>query len=410
MDVAGEPPRPRLGLPRVALLILSKGTIPLEAVWDRFLHTNGETLGSNATLLDPTVARLLRGNRPGDEPLHLPYQELFSVYVHGPVRWHLPEGSIFYGHAVPSHVAVSWGDFSLVDAERHLLATALADPRNMRFVLISDSCVPLVSPEAFYLQLMSEPLSRVFASAAGPNIVQTFRRAAAMSEYNVTNENWRKSGQWKTLSRHHADLVLRDRVIMEAFRKHCLPIPGSRFCVPDEHYIPTLIAMRGEEEYTSAVWGPTYTSWTGSQPHPNVHGADAAEPKRIRAMRGDDSCQPAPHASVQLGKFVDAYLYGTPTERDEVDGMRKKSFGELKELAASVGGDITEGSAATAAVDDMVSKLEDAHIAAALRASHFNSTSPKCMLLARKIAHSAANDWAKALENLWEKDEQGNVT
>jgi len=39
-------------------------------------------------------------------------------------------------------VQVSWGDPSMIDAERRLLASALLHPANTRFLLLSDSYVP----------------------------------------------------------------------------------------------------------------------------------------------------------------------------------------------------------------------------------------------------------------------------
>lgn len=56
-----------------------------------------------------------------------------------------------------------WGSFNLVEASRTLLAAALRDPLNQRFVLLSESCVPLYSPQVVYMQLLSEQGSRVDA-------------------------------------------------------------------------------------------------------------------------------------------------------------------------------------------------------------------------------------------------------
>ena len=50
-----------------------------------------------------------------------------------------------------------------VEAERALLAAALADPRAQVFALLSESCVPLYPAATIYLQLMAEQRSRVNA-------------------------------------------------------------------------------------------------------------------------------------------------------------------------------------------------------------------------------------------------------
>ncbi len=51
----------------------------------------------------------------------------------------------------------------LVEATRYLLHEAFRDPLNARFVLLSESDVPLYDPLTFYQQLMSDSTSRVLA-------------------------------------------------------------------------------------------------------------------------------------------------------------------------------------------------------------------------------------------------------
>jgi len=54
---------------------------------------------------------------------------------------------------------IKWGGISMVDAERRLLAQALLDPLNQRFVLVSDSCVPLFNFSFVYTYLLGTPVS-----------------------------------------------------------------------------------------------------------------------------------------------------------------------------------------------------------------------------------------------------------
>lgn len=58
---------------------------------------------------------------------------------------------------VPTH----WGD--TIDATRAQLRHALKEALNQRFLLLSDTDVPLYPARLVYLQLMSEPKSRVSA-------------------------------------------------------------------------------------------------------------------------------------------------------------------------------------------------------------------------------------------------------
>ncbi len=91
-------------------------------------------------------------------------QHLFSIYVHAPPSWgnYTPD-SIFYGRMLTQRLQAQWGTFDLVQAARLLLAAALAEANTQRFVLLSESCVPLYAPQVVYMQLMAEGKSRVDA-------------------------------------------------------------------------------------------------------------------------------------------------------------------------------------------------------------------------------------------------------
>ncbi|CAI6010806.1 unnamed protein product [Closterium sp. NIES-65] len=62
---------------------------------------------------------------------------------------------------------VHW-EISMVDAERRLLANALLDPGNARFILVSESCAPLFNFTFVYEYLMASPEAYLTRSMA-PN-------------------------------------------------------------------------------------------------------------------------------------------------------------------------------------------------------------------------------------------------
>jgi sensor domain CHASE-containing protein len=51
----------------------------------------------------------------------------------------------------------------MVDAERRLLANALLDPDNQRFILLSESCAPIASFDDVYDYVMNTDLSFIQA-------------------------------------------------------------------------------------------------------------------------------------------------------------------------------------------------------------------------------------------------------
>jgi hypothetical protein len=57
----------------------------------------------------------------------------------------------------------AWGTHSLTKAALLLMEMALEEPLNQRFVLLSESDIPLYPPAVVWLQLMSEQKSRIHA-------------------------------------------------------------------------------------------------------------------------------------------------------------------------------------------------------------------------------------------------------
>ena len=49
------------------------------------------------------------------------------------------------------------------EAERSLLRAALADPANQRFLLASETCLPMYPPHVLYAELISGGRSRIHA-------------------------------------------------------------------------------------------------------------------------------------------------------------------------------------------------------------------------------------------------------
>ena len=63
------------------------------------------------------------------------------------------------------HIAKNMALLGLMQVTRRLIKAALQDPLNQRFILLSESCVPLYSPLVVYQQLMHELRSRISACA-----------------------------------------------------------------------------------------------------------------------------------------------------------------------------------------------------------------------------------------------------
>ncbi|KAG2489168.1 hypothetical protein HYH03_012394 [Edaphochlamys debaryana] len=249
------------------------------------------------------------------------WRRLFSLYAHAAdpaVR--APAGSLLCGATWVARVNTSrgYGQPALAQASRGpgwhhpglprslgpaaglaLLAAALGDPLAARFVLLSDTSVPLRPAPLVWAQLLWEERSRVDACRGRQGDMDEGRWRPAMATPHLNLSQWRKSSQWFALTRPHAALAAADRHVAEAFARHCFsrhtalhtaagPAPAASApaaasaalrsaltccsppCVADEHLLPTLLAAYGRDAeagaggQTDCLGEATYADWSGA--------------------------------------------------------------------------------------------------------------------------------------------------
>ncbi|CAN6902239.1 unnamed protein product [Brassica oleracea] len=272
LSVAGShiPPRKYPGdRPKVAFLFLTRRDLPLDFMWDRFFK------GAD--------------------------QANFSVYIHSQPGFVFNEETTrshyFYNRQLNNSINVIWGEYSMIEAERLLLSTAIDDHSNQRFVLLSDSCAPLYDFGYIYQYLISSPRSFV------DSFINTKERRYSMNMSSVIpEEKWRKGSQWISVIRSHAELIVNDGIVFSAFEKFCKKAPpfGSqeaqlffnlRNCIPDEHYIQTLLTMRGLESemeprtLTYTVWNVSGTKHGAKSWHPVTFTFENSGPEDIQEIK-----------------------------------------------------------------------------------------------------------------------------
>jgi hypothetical protein len=107
------------------------------------------------------------------EPADLQSQQhqLFSVYVHTPAGVLLPSSSVLSGCelSVRLNTTRGWAQHVLAEAAALLLAAALSDPLNTKFVLLSDTSIPLYTPQVSVTVVVQPTvcLSRNDATSSG---------------------------------------------------------------------------------------------------------------------------------------------------------------------------------------------------------------------------------------------------
>jgi hypothetical protein len=320
-----------LSSPKVALLFLAKGRMVHHQMWESWLERATGVLPAEhlaLKLCDESGGDGVAGNIWASQisgPCSS--QHLFSLYLHlskeldadellGP-RW------IEYTRDI-TRVITRWGHHSLVEATRNLLAKAFEDPANERFVLLSETHIPLWDPLSLYRVLTNEGRSSINAF---PHDNMDTQRWTKRMEPEVPETQWRKSQQWWTLTRGHVEAVLDDSEIYRAFREHCrweLMIGTDTFyhrkCFSDEHYFPTcvlvvhvavfkpttsdtlfarfsshfvrLLSIKGFEHETIPVFATTtYVEWIPGEAHPmSFVPEDVTWELFVKTLRSNEAC------------------------------------------------------------------------------------------------------------------------
>lgn len=189
---------------------------------------------------------------------------------------------------------VEWGSVSLVDAEKRLLANALLDFSNERFVLLSESCIPIYNFLTVYKYLVGSVHSFV-ESYDDPTRYGRGRYSRRMKP-DIKLSEWRKGSQWFEMHRTLAIKIVADTKYYTLFRRYCKPS-----CYPDEHYIPTYLRkFYGALNSNRTV---TYVDWSEMAPHPASFTAANVTEGFIQSLRNNGTC------SYNSGKTPICYLF-----------------------------------------------------------------------------------------------------
>ncbi|PIN21331.1 hypothetical protein CDL12_05967 [Handroanthus impetiginosus] len=260
------------GNPKIAFLFLVRRNLPLDFLWESFFEN------------------VDRDN--------------FSIYIHSQPGFVFDESTtrsaLFYNRQLKNRIKVAWGEASMIEAERLLFEEALQDPANQRFVLLSDSCVPLYNFSYIYNYLMDSPRSFVDSFLDKKDI----RYNPKMSPV-IPKKRWRKGSQWITLIRRHAEVVVDDDIVFPIFKKFCKRLPPidltkvkkktklqkQHDCIPDEHYVQTLLAMHNLEAelerrtVTYTLWNQSTGNAENEAWHPFTFTYADSGPQQIKRIR-----------------------------------------------------------------------------------------------------------------------------
>ncbi|KAG6517469.1 glycosyltransferase BC10-like isoform X1 [Zingiber officinale] len=233
-------------IPKVAFMFLTKGPLPLSPLWEKFF----------------------RGN-----------EGRYSIYVHSLPSYeaNFTSTSVFYQRQIPSKVS-EWGQMSMCDAERRLLANALLDISNEWFLLLSESCIPLYDFNITYQYLMRSRYNFIgVTDDPGPYGRGRYNPEMAPE---VSIEQWRKGSQWFEVNRKLAIYIIKDTMYYPKFEKYCRP-----HCYVDEHYFPTMLYIQSPNFLANRSL--TWVDWSRGGAHPATFGRkDITEAFLMKVIAG----------------------------------------------------------------------------------------------------------------------------
>ncbi|XP_042051416.1 glycosyltransferase BC10-like [Salvia splendens] len=252
--------------------------------------------------LDAVSAKSKSKSSPKIAFLFLTNTDLYNIYVHAdpsaavaPTLQSYLSNSRFIAAKKTQRASPT-----LISAARRLLATALLDdPANSYFALVSQHCIPLHSFTYMYDFLFrhpvpgprlpsSLPLYRSFieVSSIKPKLWDRYAaRGKDVMLPEVPFNRFRAGSQFFTVTRQHAEVVVRDRRLWRKFKLSCY---NMNSCYPEEHYFPTLLSMEDLDGCTGYTL--TRVNWTGSVGgHPHTYGGAEVSPLLIHQLRQSNS-------------------------------------------------------------------------------------------------------------------------
>lgn len=176
---------------------------------------------------------------------------------------------------------VQWGNFSMIEAERRLLANALLDHSNQRFVLLSEACIPLFSFTTIYSYLINSTQTFVEVyDEPGPTGRGRYNQRMRPK---ITQSQWRKGSQWFEVDREHALEIVSDVEYFPMYGKCC-----KQSCYADEHYLPTLVHMKFGAKNANRTL--TWVDWARGGPHPSKFWRGQVTAELLETMRSGQEC------------------------------------------------------------------------------------------------------------------------
>ena len=177
------------------------------------------------------------------------YNDKFTIYNHSKESEKVTDLLLKDKH-IPEYIDTCWGCPNLVEANILMMKEALKNKQNKKFILVSDSCIPIVSFPTFYKEIMTDDKS----------IINIHYNNNPERYDKIINPSFKKdeftkhSGSGLVLNEKHAKLLVSD---LDNYRNNWKDV-----FVPDEHYIGNILRVLDKDfniNYKNSK--PTFDIW-----------------------------------------------------------------------------------------------------------------------------------------------------
>lgn len=183
--------------------------------------------------------------------------DLYSIYCHPKS---IPSQVFLKNNLVKNMISTKWADISLVRATLILLANAYKEKKNSHFILLSESCVPIVNFSILYKRIKKLEQS-VFHFKHLSNKLNRYQLLSPVIRNKLSFSNFYCQHQWMLLLRN--DVIF---FISQDLTNYFSATPAS-----DEHYFISLMVLY--KKYKNIINKKiTYCDWSDqSSMHPKIY-------------------------------------------------------------------------------------------------------------------------------------------
>ena len=207
---------------KIALCFLTYDDLSKPNIWKKFVETSGDR---------------------------------YTVYIHNKTQF-VDKHDFSGNHLIPGRISTRYAHISLVKATLLLFKEALKEKENEYFILLSNSCIPLLNNREIYKIILEKKQNIISSYPANPERFLTFK-----NKNLIDKSMFMKQNQWFLCNRKTAEFFVENDHTEDY---------GDQFRVPDEHYFTNIVTKYGipfaNELITFVNW-----SWRKDAPRPKTY-------------------------------------------------------------------------------------------------------------------------------------------